>query len=111
MSENKKTFRQKSKEWADNHPQTVIVGGYILTLTSIITIGVFNTGKQRVAANAQIIREHELIGKNNALLADRQDKANKFVADATASGHVIHHLDKGGILAVPHTTPQKIHFV
>ena len=111
MSENKKSFRTKVKKWADDHPQTVIFGTYIAALTGVITISMFNTNKQRITVNKQVLASEKLHFDNNKLLADRQDKANVFVADAAAAGLVLHNIDHGGILAIPGNTPQKIHYV
>lgn len=109
-TENKK-FRHKLKEWADNHPQTVAVGGYIFAMTSVVTLSMFQQNSQRIQINKQIIKDHELTLKNNTLLAERQDKANDFAASAAVSGHVVHTLRDGNLLSVPSDAAQKIHFV
>jgi hypothetical protein len=104
MSETKKTFRQKCYEWADNHPQTVLAAGYVMTMTGLVAAAVVSTKKaERDFAS--------ITQKNNKLLAERRDKANDFASSASASGESIHLLDNGGMLSIPSDTPQKIHFV
>lgn len=110
MPEDKKTFRRKTKEWVDAHPQATIIGAYVMTLTGIISVSMFASNKQRIVTNEQVLKAEKQLFDNNKLLADRQDKANTFAADAAASGHVIHTLTDGNLLAVPGNVPQKIHF-
>ena len=110
MSENKKTFRHKAKEWADAHPQAVIIGSWVMTMTGIVSLSLYSSNKQRIVTNQQVLTAEKQLLDNNKLLADRQDKANDFAANAAASGHVIHHLKDGNLLSVPGDTPQKIHF-
>lgn len=110
MSDTKKTFRQKTKEWADAHPQAVIIGSWTLTMTGMITWSMFTSNKQRIVTNDQVLRSEQLMLDNNKLLADRQDKANDFAANSAAAGHVVHHLKDGNLLSVPGDVPQKIHF-
>lgn len=107
----KKTLRHKLKEWADEHPSAVAVGGYVFAMTSLITVSMFSQNRQRIVTNDQVIRDHELMLKNNTLLAERQDKANDFSANAAASGHVVHTLRDGNLLSIPSDASQKIHFV
>lgn len=110
MPEDKKTLRRKTKEWADAHPQAVIIGSWVATMTGIISLSIYSSNKQRIVTNNQVLDDNKLTLDNNKLLADRQDKANDFAATAAASGHVVHTLTDGNLLAVPGNVPQKIHY-